>query len=168
MANWYVVQTKPNDEMKAKMHLLRQGFEVFLPLHKTIRRHARKTEIVNKPLFPRYLFVKMDLDTARWRSINGTRGVVCIVQQDMIPVAVPYGIVEMFKEQADIKGVVPLESLGVFETGKDYEVTTGTFEGYVGSCVKLEGCQEERVALLLDLLGREVEVSIPTYQLKAA
>ena len=44
--SWYVVQTHAIAEMKASMHLGRQGFEVYLPRFLKRRRHARRVEIV--------------------------------------------------------------------------------------------------------------------------
>ena len=52
---WYVVQTHVHAESKAAAHLLRQGYETYLPRYLKRRRHARKIDLVSKPLFPRYL-----------------------------------------------------------------------------------------------------------------
>ena len=75
MINWFVAHTHPLKEIIAQQHLLEQGFEVYLPRFKKIRRHARKVEEVLVPLFPRYIFIGMNMEVARWRSVNGTRGV---------------------------------------------------------------------------------------------
>ena len=58
---WYVVQSQPNAELKAVAHLNRQGFATYLPRYLKRRRHARRVEIIAAPLFPRYLFVSIDL-----------------------------------------------------------------------------------------------------------
>ena len=59
--NWYAVQTLPNRENLAVSHLERQGFYVWLPRIKRVIRHARQTKCVRRPLFPGYLFIKLDL-----------------------------------------------------------------------------------------------------------
>ena len=61
MMRWYVVHTQPRAEVRALWHLQNQEFRCFLPKFATLRRHARKVEPVNAPLFPRYLFVAFDL-----------------------------------------------------------------------------------------------------------
>ena len=58
---WYVVQTQANAEHKAVAHLGRQGFTTYLPRYLKRRRHARRVDIVPRPLFPRYLFVSIDV-----------------------------------------------------------------------------------------------------------
>ena len=74
-ARWYVVQTQPHAESKAARHLCRQGFQIYLPRYLKRRRHARRTETVPAPLFPRYMFVAVDIAVQRWRSIQSTIGV---------------------------------------------------------------------------------------------
>src|SRR5947209_3993566 len=62
-SQWYVAQTHPRAEAKAAEHLDRQGFHVYLPNFRKRRRHARRVETVTAPLFPRYLFVSVDMAT---------------------------------------------------------------------------------------------------------
>ncbi|MBM9537383.1 transcription termination/antitermination NusG family protein [Desulfobulbus alkaliphilus] len=49
---WYVVRTKPNQEQLARLNYQNQGLVVYLPLMQTLRRHARRTEEVRRPVFP--------------------------------------------------------------------------------------------------------------------
>ena len=67
---WYVVHTQPNRENRAAMNLRRQGFSAYLPIFQRTRRHARRTETVSRPLFPRYMFVEFDRNREPWRSIH--------------------------------------------------------------------------------------------------
>ena len=62
MNRWYVAQTHAQAEAKALLNLARQGFQSYLPQYVKRRRHARRVEWVKAPLFPRYLFVRFDLD----------------------------------------------------------------------------------------------------------
>ena len=98
MANgrrWYVVHSQPQNEIRADTHLRHQGFETYLPRHLRKRRHARKTEIVVKPLFPRYLFfVALDLKFDRWRAVHSTIGVSQLVTAGDVPIPVPDGAVD--------------------------------------------------------------------------
>lgn len=65
MNRWYAVYTKTGAENLAEGHLQRQGFRVYLPRYRKERRHARRITLVKAPLFPRYLFVELDLDRDR-------------------------------------------------------------------------------------------------------
>lgn len=163
---WYVAYTRAQAEARAAQQLRNQALEVFLPLCRRLRRHARRTEIVLRPLFPRYLFVGFDIDRYPWRSIDGTRGVVHLVRQGESPAAVPDGIVEELRARADASGAVPLDSLKLFERGRKVLVTAGPFAGHVARYESLTG--DQRVVLLLDLLGRSVPLTVPLLDVEAA
>ncbi len=60
MKRWYVVHTHTRGERLAMVNLRRQGLDTYLPQYLKRRRHARRTEWIPAPLFPRYLFVAMD------------------------------------------------------------------------------------------------------------
>jgi transcriptional antiterminator RfaH len=62
---WYVVHAQPNAEAKVVSHLRNQGFRPYLPRYRKRRRHARRVEDVAAPLFPRYLFVSLDVEAER-------------------------------------------------------------------------------------------------------
>ena len=107
---WYLVHTRPNSERKAELNLKAQGFATFLPqVEKTIR-HARRFTSVRRPLFSRYLFVRLDIDRDRWLSVNSTIGVSRLFTQEGRPTAVPIGIVETLLAHSDA-GLTRLDQL---------------------------------------------------------
>lgn len=163
---WFVAHTQPHAEAKASVHLDRQGFEIYLPRYLKRRRHARKIETVAAPLFPRYLFVAVDIAAQRWRSICSTVGVARLVCNGDNPTVVPEGIVEALKDREDVDGFIKLESRPLFSPGDEVRVLDGAFS----SCLGLfEGMAErERVAILLDLLGRKVRVVLDAALVAAA
>src|ERR1700684_1024886 len=68
---WCVAQTLRHREQLARLHLGAQAFRSFLPrFHKTVR-HARSLREVIAPVFPGYIFVVLNPERNRWRSING-------------------------------------------------------------------------------------------------
>lgn len=163
---WYVVQSQPNAEAKAVAHLNRQGFETYLPRYLKRRRHARRVEIVPAPLFPRYLFVAIDLATQRWRSIFSTVGVSRLVCNGEIPTAVPDQVVDTLRGRHDARGYVKLDQRPNFCPGDKIRVLNGAFVDCLGLYEGLKG--SERVAILLDLLGRKVRVMVDVESVVAA
>ena len=158
---WYAVMTRPNEEEKAASNLRRQGFDAYLPRYWRLHRHARKTTAVARPLFPRYLFVRMDVARQRWRAVNSTFGVSALVCQGERPAQLPLGIVENLRAREDETGFIQLEptegSLEQrFRPGDRVEVTDGAFADSMGLYEGLAG--KDRVAILLDLLCRKVRV----------
>ncbi|EKE00951.1 MAG: hypothetical protein ACD_21C00250G0024 [uncultured bacterium] len=166
MISWFVAHTQPLKENIAKQHLLEQGFEIYLPQFKKTRRHARKIEEVLAPLFPRYLFVGMDLKTSPWRSVNGTRGVSYLLTNDNHPAVVPNEIIENLKAQENEDGLVPVTSLLLFTKGDKVRILDGAFKDQVAVFETLDN--KQRIQLLLNFLGREMKISLPYHAVEAA
>src|SRR5262249_55482167 len=103
---WYVVQTQPHAENRALQHLERQGYRTYLPRYLKRRRHARRVETVAAPLFPRYLFVAVDLASQRWRSIQSTVGVARLVCNGEAPAMVAGDVVAGLKRRENADGFV--------------------------------------------------------------
>jgi transcriptional antiterminator RfaH len=165
-SRWYVVQTQPHAETKAMGHLIRQGFEAYLPRYLKRRRHARKVEMVAAPLFPRYLFVTVDLEAQRWRSIHSTTGVSRLVCNGDEPAPVPPDVVAALQGREDATGFVKLERRPQFTPGERVRVVDGIFADSLGL---FEGMADrERVAILLDLLGRKVRILLDEGAITAA
>jgi transcriptional antiterminator RfaH len=163
---WYVVQTHQHAELKASANLSRQGYGVFLPRYLKRRRHARRVETVAAPLFPRYVFVAVDRAAQQWRCIQSTFGVtrlVCIGDQ---PAAVPVGVVEDLQQRQDESGFVQLSLPPSFAAGDRVRVLDGVFTTCLGVYEKMT--ENERVAVLLDLLGRKVRVVLDAESICAA
>ncbi len=166
MMRWYVAYTQPNGEWKAVAHLRRQGFEAYLPLCRAIRRHSRRQEVVRRALFPRYVFVGLDLAADRWRAVNGTVGVSRLVSRGERPAPLPDDVIAALRAGEDAEGLVSLTSLVLFDPGARLRVLDGAFAGKTGRYVAMSAA--ERVVLLFDLIGREVEVTVPIHAVEAA
>jgi transcriptional antiterminator RfaH len=164
--HWYVVQTHANAELKTTQHLARQGFGFYLPRYLKQRRHARRIETVPAPLFPRYVFVAVDMAAQRWRAIRSTIGVSDLVCAGDAPAPVAPAIIDGLRQREDGRGFVRLEPRPPFLRGERIRVVDGVFSTCLGL---FEGVADrERVAILLDLLGRKVRVTLDLRAVAAA
>jgi len=158
-SRWYVVHTQPNREARADLNLRRQGFVTYLPRYLRRRRHARRQEMVARPLFPRYLFVALDPARDRWRAIHSTFGVNHLVLAGDEPVPVPAGVVEEIRARETGEGYVKLGLPAGIGPGSQVRLIDGIFADSTGVLERV--ADERRVAILLELLGREVRVFVP-------
>ena len=163
---WYVVHTQPHHEVRADVNLRRQGFATYLPRYLRTRRHARRTDTVARPLFPRYLFVTLDLARDRWRAIQSTFGVANLVQAGDEPLTVPSGVVEDIRLREDSDGFVALGLAPGIGPGSRIRLIDGIFEDARGVLERV--ADDRRVAILLELLGREVRVFVPAASVRMA
>jgi transcriptional antiterminator RfaH len=157
---WYAVQCQPHGESRAALNLARQGFEAYCPRYLKTRSHARQLRSVAAPFFPRYLFVNLDLATQRWRSVNGTFGVSGLVGPRDHPSRVPEAIIDALRAREDENGYItvtyPAER---WKAGDPVRITgRNAFHGCSGLFEGLN--DEQRVRVLLDLLGRKVRVTL--------
>ncbi len=158
MKRWFAIHTKPGGERLAEGNLLRQGFEAYLPLRvKTSRRGGRGIAL-KTPLFPRYIFVCIDLDDEPWRKINNTFGVAYIVSFGGKPASLPDSVIEEIKSRETEDGVIDLSLLQSLTTGDQVKIADGAFVDRTGifQCV----ADKERVIVLLNLLGRQTSVKV--------
>ena len=165
MTDWFVAQVKTRMEDRAAWHLRNQGFEVYLPKYLKQIRHARQTTKQLRPLFPGYVFVRPSDEGTRWRSINGTVGVIALINNGGEPSYLSEEFVSELRAQEDESGGIALKEKG-FAKGDSVLINDGAFADYCG--VLEEVCDESRVILLLKLMGREVRVHIATESLSIA
>jgi transcriptional antiterminator RfaH len=165
-ARWYVVQTQVNGEAKAADNLRRQGYEIYLPRYLKRRHHARKVDFIARPLFPRYMFVAVDVATQRWRSIQSTFGVSRLVTNGDEPAVVPEGVVQALKARENDKGLIKMDARPAFALGDKVRVLAGAFMDNAGLFNGI--ADHDRVSILLDMLGRKVRVLLDVDLVTAA
>lgn len=157
VGRWFAVKTQASREFIAAAHLRRQDFVTFLPLVSTAVRWPTRMQVVRKPFFPGYLFVRLDLARDRWRSINGTVGVVRLVQFGDAPSPAPRGLIESMQALTNDHGELQLDD--PLMPGSPVRVVGGPFDRMAGVFQGREPA--ERVRILISMLSREVLVTLP-------
>ncbi len=165
MNRWYVVQTHALAEGKAALNLTRQGYRAYLPRYLKKRSHARRVDWVEKPLFPRYLFVEMDPEATQWRAIRSTFGVSHFICQGDEPSPTPDGVVEEIMAREDDKGYVGLNRETRFKKGQAVEIAGGPMAetSAIFDCIG----DHDRVTVLMDMMGRQIRVRVPLEAVRA-
>jgi transcription elongation factor/antiterminator RfaH len=160
---WYVVYTQPRGEARAVQHLVAQGYNVFAPFLPKKVRHARQSKVFMVSLFPRYVFVALDLSHDMWRSINGTAGVCSLVTSADRPLPLPSGFVEALIA-AHASGVQWGQDEG-FQVNQSARFDSGPFAELIGRIQCMDG--NGRVKVILEIMGRSVSVQTSVSQLRA-
>ncbi|WP_150526902.1 transcription termination/antitermination protein NusG [Roseibium sediminis] len=150
---WIALYTKPNLEGTAVKNVERQGYQAYCPMVMRRRSHARQVDIVRRPLFPCYVFVRIDGCRARWRPLLSTIGVRSVVRFGEQLGFLPEGLVEDLQtyEQANL---LQQQNTPQFEPGESVRVTDGLFQNLIAEV--LSTSENNRVWLLLDIMGRAV------------
>ena len=165
MTDWYVVRTHAHAETKALENLVRQGYEAYLPSCRRWRRHARRQEIVRRPLFPSYFFVSFDIEKAHWRSIFSTIGVVSLICSGEMPTRVPEGAVDSIRD-AEMAGVFDYtHAVTQLKPGDPVRMARGPFAGLIGKFQSM--ASRDRVRVLLEILGRQTTTVLVLSEVEA-
>jgi transcriptional antiterminator RfaH len=159
---WYVIQTKPANEQRVEAHLINQGMEVFLPLLKTIAFCSGKMVPRIKSLFPNYLFARLDLQR-QYYKVKWTRGVSKILGTGDGPVAISEKVIQAIRGRTAGNNLISLEE--EWNEGDILQITSGPFRELKG-VFQNRMSDQGRVRILLSLIGVEVPVQIPKWQLK--
>lgn len=158
MKRWYLVYTKSRKEKVAEENLKRQGYEVYLPLiEQARRRRERRTETI-EPLFPRYLFLCFRPGCDNIAPIRYTTGVSGLVRFTEEPAVVPDQIIASLRSRADGKSGLHRPKDPMLAPGDMVTIEEGPLSG-VGA-IFLAGTGQERVAILVHMLGRQNRVSV--------
>ena len=160
IVRWYLIHTKPTREAIAENNLQRQGYQVYYP--RLLRPTRIRGRWVNRvaSLFPRYLFLRVTVGQQAMGPVCSTVGVANIVRFGYDYTVVPDAVVENLRMRADpASGLHRLQSPALFEPGSAVRVVAGLFDGLQGVFQRESG--EERVVLLLGLLGRDTLVQLP-------
>lgn len=60
MKQWYVIYTKPRNEKKVALELIKKGIEAYCPIRIEIKQWTDRKKKIEKPLFSSYCFVYIE------------------------------------------------------------------------------------------------------------
>lgn len=143
---WVVVHTRGGEERLAKDELAQQGFEIYLPMK--LWQDRRSGEIRAAPFFPRFLFARVTLEVARWKSIYTTRGVRSVLGSGMLPTGVKDEVIDRIKAAED-GGFIRMGLADDCPFKRGDRVSVGPLEA-----IFLERVDAKRVVILHSLLQR--------------
>jgi transcriptional antiterminator RfaH len=146
---WYLVKTKPRNEIKVFTRLVEAGFEGLFP---RVRKKSRRKESPDiGPLFPSYLFIRFALE--QLRTVRYTRGVAKVISFGPEPQEVGDDIISAVRERMDEEGIVTLvRPPANWKPGDRIRIGEGPFAGL--EAIFLEELPDrDRVVLLLEAVS---------------
>lgn len=160
---WYLVHTKPRQEEIALANLERQGYECYLPQMRIERIRRRKAEISTEPMFPRYLFIRLDSSDQgkSWSPIRSTLGVSQLVHFGARAAKVDDTLIDLLRQR---ERALPTEAM--FQSGDSVVIADGPFAGIEAIYQTVDA--ERRAFILLEILAKPVSMHIDAGRLRKA
>lgn len=151
--SWFALGVRPRAERIVSQLIRDKGFEEYLPIAKSVCRPSDgQVQKHRSPLFPGYLFCRMDL--ANRMPILTTPGVNSIVGAGKKAIAIKDEEIERVRQV--VSSGLPVKSRPGVERGQAVRIETGPLRGVEG--VVLRHKDDLRLVVSIQLLNRAVEV----------
>jgi transcriptional antiterminator NusG len=172
--SWFVVHTQSGYEKKVKsnlenrigsMNMEDSIFEVVIPMEDVVEFKNGKKVVVQKKVYPGYLYVRCFLDDHSWDVIRNTPGVTGFVGTGGKPVPLSRRDVEAaltIEEDDDVEGAASTKRQRPkleYEVGESVRVKTGPFADFSGQIAEINEDQL-KVKVLVNIFGRETPVEL--------
>ena len=156
-AAWFCVRTRPKQEHIAAAQLRQfPGLEVFLPRIRYQRPTRSGPRWTSEALFLNYLFARFDL-AASLRRVQAARGVSAVVHFGSRWPTIPDSVItELRAAVGDGQVKIVTQAFGA---GDAVQIAGGVFHG-LQAVVSRVMPGRQRVAVLLDFLGRQTAVEL--------
>ena len=156
---WYCIHTKPKCEHLVAATLKGfEGVESYCPRIRFQRSTPRGKVWFTEALFPSYLFARFVLNES-FRAVKHAHNVIRIVEFGGEPSPLPDETIELLRKE--MRGEEIREVSHGIKVGDSVEIAEGPMRGLTG-VVENIASGAERVYLLLEFLGRQSVVQMPS------
>ena len=149
---WYALHVKPHKEPAVYQFLHSRGTAVYYPVLKVNPVNPRSRK--ERPFFPGYMFVKVDLNVTGADTLRWTEGTYGLVQFGNEPKSVPDDLIEELQEHLRNYAAALAIEKPEFERGDKVHIVEGLFEGY-DAIFDMHLSGKDRVQVLLAYLHQQ-------------
>lgn len=165
MQNWYAVYVKSRHEFVTRAELCGKGLEAYVPSMRKLRNWKDRRKLVEFPLFPGYLFARMQPSAHNFLQVLKTRGVVSLLSAELgSPTAVPDE--EINSLRLLIESGCDINIYPHMKEGTKIFVKRGVFKGATGTIIRKQ--DQYMLMVNINILGRSVGVKIYADDMEAA
>ncbi len=144
MPKWYIFYTKSRHEKKVYERLTEDGYEVYLPLWKTLRQWSQRVKEVEEPVFKSYIFVR-SMEKYIF-SILSDPSIVKVIRFHGHPATISEKHLELIQKM--LKNKVEISITTEFRVGEPIKIKGGSFHGLNGTIHEVRGKKQFQVLLL--------------------
>ena len=152
---WYVVQSKPREEERARHFLEEKGFDTYLPIMEVLKVRGFKNVKTESALFPGYLFCRFNPDESL-AHVRWTRGVKKLLPESVNPIPVDNEVVKAIRNLQQKDGVIrkqPLQQLDKIRIARGpMKDILGVFDYWTSD--------QGRVKVLLNFISYQASVEL--------
>ena len=151
---WYAVQVRAQHEKRVAASLAGKGYEQLVPVYRLRRKWSDRTKVLELPLFPGYVFVRLDPEVRL--PILTIPGVLGFVGAGRKPQPLDTKEIEYVRTVSSAGH--PAKPWPFLKVGQRVRITAGALTGVEGILVQRRG--ETRVVLSVTLLQKAISVQV--------
>jgi transcription antitermination factor NusG len=152
--NWHALFTRHQHEKSVAYALTSKGYEVYLPLYRSVHRWKDRSKELWFPLFACYVFIRGGLE--RRLQIVRTPGILQIVGWGGRPAVIPVSQLDAVRKM--IENSRSVEPHPFLNYGDRVRVINGPLAGVEGILMRKKG--SVRLIVSVEMLGRSASVEI--------
>ena len=153
---WFVVRTESRAEYHAAEALGKDGYEVYLP---RLRALSLGTGHPDSPLFPGYIFLRLDPDISGWPSFRWGYRVLGFLHFSNDISSVPDDFITALDER--LRTVNGEEGQWQrYQPGDTVRIVTDSIRG-LGEVIQDGKTSDSKVRVILEFMGRAVSADVP-------
>jgi transcription antitermination factor NusG len=158
---WFPLHVRARHERTIRDEMMKQGYEVYLPMVKKRRRWSDRYKIIESPLFSGYLFVRMDRRLKYYvLEIPGVQGFI-IFKGEMAHVPdFQIDFIQRMLERPETFDVVNK----IIKTGHRVRIISGPFIGMKGIVKDLKN--KSRFYVTIDHIQHTLSIEVSEYDLE--
>ena len=146
MKNWFVLYTKPKQELRVVDELSKIGIYSYCPTVKMMKQYSDRKKKIEKPLIPSYIMVY--IEESKRKSVFSIPGIVRYLFWLGKPAIVHENEINIMKKH--LEGVYSSISISKLIIGQLYKISEGPLAGNTGKIVEMK---KNKVKLELASLG---------------
>ena len=164
--DWYAIQTYSGSEQSVKRaikNLFRESNmqsrlqEIVVPTEDIIEMKNSKKRVVERSLYPGYVFIKVDLDTKLWHMIQSLPRVGRFIGESKKPTPLTESDIKNILEKVENRAA-PKPKI-FFDAGEVVRIVEGPFANFTG-IVEEYDMEHEKLKLNVSIFGRNTPVEI--------
>jgi transcription antitermination factor NusG len=161
-ASWFAIQTRPRYEKQVIAELQEKGIKTFLPLCSATHQWSDRRRIVELPLFPSYVFVRIAAVQETRIAVLRTHGVNNFVGARGIGTPIPDG--ELAAVQEILKHRIPFQTYPFLKIGQRICIRGGCLNGIRGILTAING--DYSLIVSLEPIQRSIAIRLSGYQIE--
>jgi len=162
LMRWFAVQTRPRHEKKVARELLGKSVCNFLPLLSEKHSWSDRQREVQVPLFPGYVFVRLQDDLDGRIPVLRTMGVVGFVGGRGLGSAIPDDQIQAIQSVLDAK--VPVGPYPFLKIGQMVRIIGGSLDGVKGIIAGKNG--DASLVISIEMIQRSIAIRVAGYRVE--